>query len=462
MSATVIASLMIGLASFAACFYCGRRAPWAGFLAMMVVGYFYGILRANLDNSYAHFLYDFASGGYYLALLISHKNPVQHYKLRRIMPWVAALAAWPLLLLLVPTQAFLVQLVGLRGQVFFLPFLAAGAMMESDDVRKITYGAAVLNFIALAFALLEVQFGVPRFFPFNAVDQIIYRSTDVFIGGLATFRIPSIFENSAAYGGTMAVSMPLLIGAVVQERPGLRRKMLYGAIAATGVGVFLSASRTSVLFLVAIFIGILTAGRVRRMPRVGWIALGVFLVLIAGTSSRMQRFLSLEDTRYVKFRIHSSVNDNFFQAVADYPMGNGLGGGGTSMPYFLASQVRHPVGMENEYGRIMLEVGLPGLALWLALITWTLTRPLPRKNEIWYVGRWLARVALAFGFLSALVGTGLLTSIPETSMTMFYIGWITAPNVVHVKKRVEKRAGPSGQELHPDLGTIENASGTGQ
>ena len=55
-------------------------------------------------------------------------------------------------------------------------------------------------------------------------------------------------------------------------------------------------------------------------------------------------------------------------------MGNGLGGGGTSMPYFLESQVRHPVQIENEYGRIMLEEGLPGLALWLGLILWTVTR----------------------------------------------------------------------------------------
>ena len=65
----------------------------------------------------------------------------------------------------------MVQLVGLRAQIFFLPFLAAGAIMESEDIRKIACGLAVLNCIALIFALLEVQFGVPSFFPFNPVDQ---------------------------------------------------------------------------------------------------------------------------------------------------------------------------------------------------------------------------------------------------------------------------------------------------
>jgi hypothetical protein len=447
MSTTVSASLIICLACFAVCFYCGRRAPWAGFLATMLVGYFYGIVRANLETSYAHFLYDFGAAGYYLALLISHKNPVQRYKLRRIVPWILVLAGWPLLLLLAPTQIFMVQLVGFRAQVFFLPFLAAGAMMESDDARKIAYGLAILNCIALAFALLEVQFGVPRFFPFNSVDQIIYRSTDVMIGGLATFRIPSIFENSAGYGGNMAASMPLLVGMLLQERPGLRRNLLYAAVAATVIGVFLSASRTSVVFLGAIALGFLTAGKLRQIPKFGWILLGVFLVVMVGTSSRMQRFLSLEDTRYVKNRIHGSVNESFLQIAAEYPMGNGLGGGGTSMPYFLASQVRHPVQIENEYGRILLEEGLPGLALWLALFMWTITRPLPRKTEKWYTGRWLARVALACGFLIAPIGTGLLTSIPGTATVMFYIGWITAPNVVRAKKPVQQPAAAPAAEL---------------
>jgi hypothetical protein len=406
----------------------------------MTIGYFYGIVRANLDTSYAHFLYDFGVGGYYLALLIEHKNSIQRHKLRRIIPWILALTGWPLLLLLVPTQIFMVQLVGLRAQIFFLPFLAAGAIMENEDVRKIAYSLAALNCIALIFALLEVQFGVPTFFPFNPVDQMIYRSTDVFIGGLATFRIPSIFENSAAYGGNMVASIPLLIGTLIQERPGFRRKLLYGAIAATAIGVFLCASRTSVVSLVAVGLGVVMAGRLRQMPKFGWIALGIFLVLMVSTSSRMQRFLTLEDTRFVKNRIHGSVNDTFFQLAADYPMGNGLGGGGTSMPYFLASQVRHPVAIENEYGRIMLEEGLPGLALWAALFIWTLTRPLPRKTEKWFLGRWLGRVLLACGFLTAPIGTGLLTAIPYTSMVMLYIGWTTAPNVVRTKRRVQPPA----------------------
>jgi hypothetical protein len=148
----------------------------------------------------------------------------------------------------------------------------------------------------------------------------------------------------------------------------------------------------------------------------------------------MQRFLTLGDTRYVKNRVSGSINHSILELAIEYPMGNGLGGGGTSMPYFLQSQVRSPVAIENEYGRILLEQGLPGLALWLWFIFWTLTRPLPRRSEKWSLGRWLARAWFGLSFAIAPIGTGLLTSILATSFVLFFAGWIVVPNVIETKK----------------------------
>jgi hypothetical protein len=434
-------SMTLCVIAFGACFYCGRRALWLGFVATMTVGYFYGIIRANLDDSYAHFFYDFGAMGYFLALLVNPKSSIQRYKLRRMMPWLLGLTAWPVLLLVAPTQNLLVQLVGLRGHIFFLPFLAVGAMIDDREVRKIALGLAILNCIALIFALGEIQFGVPLFYPFNAVDQLIYRSIDVVIGGIGTYRIPSIFENSAAYGGNMAASVPLLIGGLVQERRGSRRRMfLYVALAASAIGVFLSASRTQAAMLLIIVLAITASGRVRNFPRFGWIAMIGFIALVILSSTRMQRFLTLDNSRFLKTRVMNSVNDGMIKLAEEYPMGNGLGGGGTSMPYFLQSQVRHPVEIENEYGRIMLEQGLPGLALWIWFIMWTLTRPLPRRSENWYLGRWLARVALGVTFAFATTGTGLLTSIPGTALVLFFAGWVAVPSVIRPKKLPARKA----------------------
>jgi len=57
-----------------------------------------------------------------------------------------------------------------------------------------------------------------------------------------------------------------------------------------------------------------------------------------------------------------------------------LGGGGTSIPYFLQDRVKDPVAIENEYGRILLEAGIPGLLIWLIFIFWTVARPVPNGD----------------------------------------------------------------------------------
>lgn len=432
--------LLICAFCFAIPFRLGLRSVAAGFIATMAVGYFYGIVRANSDSTLSHFTFDFGAIGYYLAILIRRKGQLERVKLRFVLPWLVALAAWPTLLLLAPTQTFLVQLVGLRGHIFFLPFIAIGAMLTHKDLRKIAIGMGVLNCLAFVFALLEVQFGVPTFYPFNAVDQIIYRSTDVLVGGVGTFRIPAIFENSASYGGVMAASLPLLIGGLIHEHVKPLRKFFYIAIVVAAIGVFLCGARTAVVFFLVLLLGMLASGRARDLPKFGWLAMTAFIGLLVFSSSRLQRFLTLNDMKYVKTRVAGSVNQSFPQLMIEYPMGNGLGGGGTSMPYFLDSQVRNRVLIENEYGRILLEQGLPGLALWLGFVVWTITRPLPRRGSRWYMGNWLARVAVGFSFATAPLGTGLLTAIPGTAMLLLFAGWTGSPNVQYARPTSDRNA----------------------
>src|ERR1700730_13865327 len=116
-------------------------------MATMVVGYFYGILRANLETPLAHFTFDFGAVGFYLALITRRHTPIQRFKMRRVMPWVLALVGWPLLVMLMPLQPPLIQLVGLRGQIFFVPFILVGAMLDGSEMRKIAMGIAVLSVI---------------------------------------------------------------------------------------------------------------------------------------------------------------------------------------------------------------------------------------------------------------------------------------------------------------------------
>ena len=112
-------------------------------------------------------------------------------------------------------------------------------------------------------------------------------------------------------------------------------------------------------------------GRVKGAYRFRWLILLALLAYSVGGDERLQRFRSLQDPEFIAQRFGGSVNMSFFELVRKYPLGNGLGGGGTSVPYFLQDRIRNVVVMENEYARILLELGIPGLLIMLTgLYSW--------------------------------------------------------------------------------------------
>jgi O-antigen ligase len=104
--------------------------------------------------------------------------------------------------------------------------------------------------------------------------------------------------------------------------------------------------------------------------------------------------------------------------------------------------------MENEYARILLELGLPGLLMWALFLVWVFTRPYVRKTDMFYFGRRLAYVASACSFGLGLIGVGLFTSVPATTLTFLLTGWfavreVKAPPVAPEKGTVPLSAVPA-------------------
>src|SRR5690606_22258845 len=134
------------------------------------------------------------------------------------------------------------------------------------------------------------------------------------------------------------------------------------AIIASLLGVFMAAARTHMI-TAALLVAVVTfSGRLRAGQSVKWVIAVALVGYVVSGEERLQRFTTLQDTTYIAERWAGSVNENFFEAIRAYPMGNGLAGGGTSVPYFLQTS-RSPLVMENEYARIGIEQGLPGLTL---------------------------------------------------------------------------------------------------
>lgn len=441
----MISIALCGLA-FLLCLQTGRRSLIAGLCALLTVGYAYGIVRANFPDGYSHMIFDAAVLGLYAAQLRKPQARWQGSRSEDIRSWVIVLIAWPMLLFAMPWQDPLIQLVGLRGSIFLLPFLVLGARLTGDDLYKLALWLSVLNTAAALLGGIQFILGVEPFFPRNAVTETIYRSKD--LADYTAYRIPSSFSSAHAYAGTMVMSIAVIAGAWVQGHHGKwQARLMSAALLVSMLGVFMSATRLNALILFLLVLTTIFTGKLPGAYRFRWVILLGALAYMVGGDERLQRFRTLQDPEFLAERLVGSINLSFIELVSQYPLGNGLGGGGTSVPYFLQDRIRNVVGMENEYARILLELGLPGLMMWLAFILWIFTRPHVRRTDLFYFGRRLAYVACACGFATGLIGLGLFTSVPMTALLMLLTGWIVVPEVAFAPVAAQAPAAPESREV---------------
>ena len=198
-------SIGLCVVAFLLCAYMGRKSLVAGICTLITVGYVYGIVRANLPDGFSHLIFDAGTLGLYAVQLGKAQPRWQHMRSEDIRNWLIVLIAWPVVLFAMPWQDPLIQLVGLRGSVFLLPFVLLGARLTGDDVYKLALWFSVLNLAAGALAVVEFTLGIEPFFPRNAVTDIIYRSKD--LANYTAYRIPSSFGNAHAYAATMVLTM---------------------------------------------------------------------------------------------------------------------------------------------------------------------------------------------------------------------------------------------------------------
>lgn len=270
-----------------------RRSLLAGLSTVITIGYFYGIVRANVPQTASHFIFDSAVGGLYVVLWLKGFSPLQKFRTAELRSRTAVLFAWPILLFFVPIQTTFVQLVGLRGAIWFLPFLLVGGCLSGAEIYGLAVWLAVLNLVALSFGGAEYFRGIAEFFPRNEVTKIIYLSHDV--AKYTAFRIPSLFPNPAAYSSTMNLTLPLLVSAWSQRRQRsiLIQLLVLAGIAAACIGVFLAASRSQALILLLIggFLAVLS--KIKFSGLVGLTIIGLAVGYLVAQSPRLQRFTSL-------------------------------------------------------------------------------------------------------------------------------------------------------------------------
>lgn len=418
-------ALILLAVSFLGTFVASRKSLVAGLAAVCATGYAYGVLRANLPGLAAHFLFDASVIALYVSQFVLARWNDPSPEAGRLSLWVAVLVLWPALLLVIPGQDLLVQLVGLRGNVFLVLFLLLGARLRSPDMQKLAVVLGVLNLLAFAFAAIQFVVGVEPFFPYGPVTELIYRSNDV--GPMGALRIPSSFPSAHAFAATMLISLPLLAGALTLEKRRAVQYLLSASILCSILGVFMASTRLYVVMLAGLVVYMLISGRVFQRYRTRLLLVVAIVALVVMSQERMQRFVSLFDVGLVTERVGWSINRSFFDLASRYPLGNGLGAGGTSVPHFLEDRIRDRVIMENEYARILLEQGMGGLLIWLAFIVWLMIRSRPKHGEPWELSRRMFRVLIGAQFAVGLIGIGLFTAIPQSALLFLFAGWIVMP-----------------------------------
>jgi hypothetical protein len=413
--------LVLCLASFVFVLRFSRHSLGRGLGALLAVGYLYGILRARFPDGFSHLVFDTGTLGLYLGRFWGDApaEPVRHSREAKL--WVTTLTAWPLLIFFVPYQDPLIQLVGLRAAVFFLPVILLGVRASESDLREVAGWLAGLNLLAFGFAVAEYQMGIELFYPVNAVTELIYRSFD--IGPEGHPRIPATFVNAHAYAGTMVATLPFLFARWLMARIGsVERPFMACAIVASTLGVFAAGARQPAVILFLELL-VVCVSRMSIRKQMGLLALGCLVAFFVWHSERLQRFTTLSDTEAVRERVGKSVNLGFLEMLGRYPFGAGLGSAvGTSIPSFLEVSADDQIGMESEYGRIALEQSALGLALWVAFVAWTLTRRPAVASPHWALGVQLMRVYVLCSWGAALIGTGTLTSIPSTVLLLLQMG----------------------------------------
>jgi hypothetical protein len=412
-------ALLLCVVGALAAFFVGRRSLGAGILVVIAVGFGYGILRANLAPPFSHFMFDTAVIGLYASQFVGVRGEKATSSHPSLDMWMYILMGWPLLMVLMPFQPLLVSLVGLRGNMFFLPAVFLGTRLRDEDLRKLAVGFSLFNLVALGFAVAEYFKGIEPFFPEGPMTMIMYNSVDS--GG--GHRIPAIFQNAHTYAGVMVFTVPILFGAWALTTGAKWRKILFLlGMAAAFLGVLMAATRLGIIMAALLVVVASVSGKLGPLKRVVWAVAIVAVVWSAMHNERWQRYKEL-DTETVQDRVAGSVNRTFWEVLVEYPMGNGLGGGGTSIPYFLASQVNRPIEVESEYCRILLEQGLAGMLLWVGFVIWFVTNRAGFVKDEWLTGRRMAWYLCILNFVIGVIGIGMLSSIPNTFMFLLLVGW---------------------------------------
>jgi hypothetical protein len=356
-----------------------------------------------------------------------------------------------------PWQATLVtRLYGVRANAFLcvLYFLGRSIPLSSRRQTQVVTGFLILGLLSGIFALVDL-FILPKDWPYRIglTDYLIanFSSTNQgaqTMGGIGPMGLPWTYWTAAGQRRASAFfANPLdlaasihflgcaaLIVALQAPPHSKKRWLISGIFFLATIGVLLSVSRASILTFALDCILITWFLRKRSMTVIiiGLCLLG--LVAILASSSSLATFA----WQTITFENPSSQGhlqewSEGFRAMLQQPLGYGPGSSGS-----VGSRFGQKIGGENQYVILGVEIGFPGLFLYIAmqlLGIWT---------ALW-VFRHTTGITQTLALITAIsrIGLGIvgMTSTIEIYVFQMYISWwlLGFMSQVYSKRRLEMR-----------------------
>ena len=425
--------LALSLTAFAGAFALSRRSLGTGAGFVLLVGCIYGWLRCWFYNPATHFAFDASLLGLYIVAFTRRHASVSDSSLA-LQNWALVLSVIPLLVLfaspLIEGQPFLIQLVGLRSVLFFVPAVVIATWLTDADVDNLSDWALICVLVATGFAVGELSMGVDQFFPLNAASRAIFSAA---VGPDSEPRIPASFGSSHLYGGTMVALIPFL--ALRLDRGRKFKTLTKIGLVAAASGTFICSARIPVLALASLVVVWAVVTRNRRNV-VAVILLGaIALSALVGSSARFRRYETLRNSEMVETRIGRSFNRGLLDVVLENPVGRGLASAfGTSIPYFLADDARPQEGLESEFGRLALELGVVGLLAWVLFTLWCLVIDFRKLHRFGGAVDALMWAMCVSAWATGVVGAGVLNAVPGTFLLLIQMTLVASQRVKHVAR----------------------------
>jgi hypothetical protein len=311
-------------------------------------------------------------------------------------------------------------LMGLKLYFFYVPLIFIGySLLESEmELRRFLFInlalASVIGGLGIAQAILGHTFMNP---PIAADDlrmlSTLYRSAP--ISGAIIYRPTSVFVSDGRFGSYMTFSWILAfgVGAYLLLRSGKGRLLAACCLGVLTLAVVLSGSRGALLWtsgsglvgVAAFFWGApLRQGGVLRVIRTvqrsllfGGVA--ILFLFLYNPDALLSRFAFYSETLSLDSpqselveRLGNYPMQNFLGALNDsrWPYGYGIGTASLGVQYVARFFHAAPPtkGVENGYGQLIVEMGIPGLILWIIMscaVVWSCWRIVRKlKGSPWF------------------------------------------------------------------------------